>query len=31
MAGSSRGSIEVDEASSFEDPIENGCRHIFVV
>ena len=31
MTGSPRGSIQVDEASSFQDPIEDGCRHIFVV
>jgi hypothetical protein len=27
-----RGSIiEVDKATALEDPIEDGCRHIFVV
>jgi hypothetical protein len=25
------GSVEVDEASTFEDSIEDSCRHIFVV
>jgi hypothetical protein len=31
MTGPPRGSIQVDEASSFQDPNEDGCRHIFVV
>jgi hypothetical protein len=31
MTGSSRGSIEVDKATALENPIEDGCRHIFVV
>src|SRR5437867_7334917 len=31
VTGSPRGSVEMNEASSFEDPVEDGCGHIFVV
>ena len=31
MTRPSRGSVEVDEASAFEDSIQDSCRHIFVV
>jgi hypothetical protein len=31
MTGSPGGSIEVDKTAALENPIEDGCRHIFVV
>jgi len=31
MTGSPGGSIEVDKAPALKDPVEDGCRHIFVV
>jgi hypothetical protein len=31
MTRSSRGSVEMDKAPSFQNPIKDGCRHIIVV